>query len=106
MSPRAPTLCPACQKTTRTVSGLCPNCGRAKPGEPGPPGRSPSARREGSSFFDIFGEAGPFAEVMAYAVAVWLVIGALLLGGALAALAIVVVLVALVILALTLGGQL
>jgi hypothetical protein len=106
MSPRAPTLCPACQKTTRTVSGLCPNCGRAKPGEPGPPGRSPSARRVRSSFFDIFDEAGPLVEVMAYTVAVGLVIGALLLGGALAALALVVVLVALVILALALGGQL
>jgi hypothetical protein len=59
-----------------------------------------------SSFFDIFGEAGSLVEVMAYAVAVGLIIGALLLGGALAALALVVVLVALVILALALGDQL
>jgi hypothetical protein len=112
MAARAPTLCPACGKSTRTVSGLCPSCGTGKPREPGLPGHSPSAPRLRQSFFDVFGEAGPVVEVVSCAilaglvVTTWLLLGAIVAGVVLVAFVALVALVALLILAPTLGGQL
>jgi hypothetical protein len=106
MAARAPTPCPACGKSTRTVSGLCPSCGTGKPGEPGLPGHSPSAPRLRQSFFDVFGEAGPVVEVATYAIIAGVVVAAWLLVGAIVAGVVLVALLALLILALTLGGQL
>ena len=94
-----PTLCQACQRSTRTIAGLCPNCGQAKSDGRVPGWISPAARRIKPAFVDSFGELGPFVELAIVAAAISLVVLAIVLAGAIVAIAVIVVVGLLIVLA-------
>jgi hypothetical protein len=102
-----PTPCPACQRTTRTVAGLCPNCGQAKPDGAVPGWIAPQARAPVKpALSDVLGGLGPYVAGALIAGTVVLAVTAIALAATLVAVAViaVVVLVALAIAALLTGA--
>lgn len=101
-----PTPCPACQRTTRTIAGLCPNCGQAKPDGAVPAWIKPGARTLKPALSDIFGGLGPYVTAALVAGAIVLGLTVFVVVGSIVALAViaVVVLIALAIAALLTGS--
>ena len=86
-----PTPCPSCDRQTRTIAGVCPNCGVAKPDGVVPGWISPSARLPRSAFSDAFGATGPYVAVAFGACVLGVVAAAVALAGLLAAAAVAAV---------------
>jgi hypothetical protein len=88
-----PTPCPSCAKTTRTIAGLCPNCGQAKPDGVVPGWIKPEARRPKPTLSDAFGGVGPYVGGGLLVGALVLAIAAFVVVETAAAIAVIVVVV-------------
>jgi hypothetical protein len=88
-----PTPCPACAKTTRTIAGLCPNCGQAKPDGVVPSWIKPEARRPRPTLSDAFGGVGPYVGGGLLVGALMLAIAAAVLVETMVAVAVIAVIV-------------
>jgi hypothetical protein len=88
-----PTPCPWCEKTTRTIAGLCPGCGQAKPDGVVPTWIKPEARTLKPTLSDAFGGIGPYVGAGLLVGAVVLAITAFVLAEALVAIAVIAVVV-------------
>lgn len=88
-----PTPCPACHRTTRTIAGLCPNCGRAKPDGVVPTWIEPEARTLKPALTDVLGAIGPYAGGALLVGALLLAIAAFAIVETLMAIAVIVVVV-------------
>jgi hypothetical protein len=83
-----PTPCPSCERQTRTIAGVCPNCGVAKPDGVVPGWIRPSARLPKSTFSDTFGAAGPYVALAGGACVLGVIAAAAALVGLLAVVAV------------------